>query len=283
MRRHDSTDPQPTDPSATDPHSTDGSASPSGPSHVLQVVRAGHDGDPTRVRTARTDPDAEVRAAALGALVRLGRSGLVPPTETGHALMEALEDPSPAVRRRAAGECASWATLAASADAGETHPGHATARESSTATAGELITALLPLLDDDDHRVAEVAAFACGEVVPALAAHPGGAGSAESGRTTPCHDAAVHALSRVAIDHDEHLCREAAVAALGSIGDPAGMPAVLAACRDRSSIRRRAVLALAAFDHPDATAELRRLTDDRDLQVRQAAEELLAIESGEVT
>ena len=68
-----------------------------------------------------------------------------------------------------------------------------------------------------------------------------------------------------------------------SIGDPDGLGPVLAACHDRATVRRRAVLALAAFDGPRVTAELQRLTGDRDLQVRQAAEELLAIEAGEDT
>ena len=71
------------------------------------------------------------------------------------------------------------------------------------------------------------------------------------------------------------------MAALGAIGDPSGLPAVLAGCRDRATVRRRAVLALAAFDGPAVSVELERLCADRDLQVRQAAEELRAIEVGE--
>ena len=66
-----------------------------------------------------------------------------------------------------------------------------------------------------------------------------------------------------------------AVAALGAIGDTAGLPAVLAACRDRATVRRRAVIALAAFEGPDVDAALRTALDDRDWQVRQAAEDLL--------
>jgi uncharacterized membrane protein len=38
------------------------------------------------------------------------------------------------------------------------------------------------------------------------------------------------------------------------------------------------VLALAAFDGPEVTEALERLAQDRDLQVRQAAEDQLAIE-----
>jgi HEAT repeat protein len=71
------------------------------------------------------------------------------------------------------------------------------------------------------------------------------------------------------------LAREAAVAALGALGDPAGLPAVLAGCNDKPAVRRRAVLALAPFDGPEVDAALRAALDDRDWQVRQAAEDLL--------
>jgi len=70
---------------------------------------------------------------------------------------------------------------------------------------------------------------------------------------------------------------EAAVAALGAIGDPAGLPAVLAALDDKPAIRRRAAVALAAFDGPDTEAALRRCLEDRDWQVRQVAEDLLDV------
>ncbi|MHB1584695.1 MAG: HEAT repeat domain-containing protein, partial [Acidimicrobiales bacterium] len=67
------------------------------------------------------------------------------------------------------------------------------------------------------------------------------------------------------------------VAALGAIGDPAGKAAVLdASAGDRPSVRRRAVVALAAFDGDDVDAALTAALADRDWQVRQAAEELSA-------
>ena len=69
--------------------------------------------------------------------------------------------------------------------------------------------------------------------------------------------------------------REAAVAALGAIGDARGLPAILAATGDRPAVRRRAVLALAPFEGPEVTAALERARDDRDWQVRDAAELLL--------
>jgi len=123
-------------------------------------------------------------------------------------------------------------------------------------TAGlDVSTHVLRLLDDPDPTVVEVAAWACGERRP-----PG--------------PGAVSRLASLATDHDDALVREAAVAALGAVGDPAGLPAVLSATRDKVTVRRRAVLALAAFTGPDVDAALARAAADRDWQVRQAAEDL---------
>ena len=63
-------------------------------------------------------------------------------------------------------------------------------------------------------------------------------------------------------------------AALGAIGDTRGAPAIIAACADKPHVRRRAVLALAPFDGNDVEAAIDRALDDRDWQVRQAAEDL---------
>jgi HEAT repeat protein len=106
--------------------------------------------------------------------------------------------------------------------------------------------------------VVEAAAWALGE-------H--GAAAAET--------AALDALAAVARSHDDPLCREAAVAALGAVGDRRGVPAILDATRDRPAVRRRAVLALAPFDGPEVREALERARSDRDWQVRQAAEDLL--------
>jgi len=119
-------------------------------------------------------------------------------------------------------------------------------------------SALLELLADDDAWVAEAAAYAIGE-------HP-----------APTRNA-LEATARAATSHRDPLVREAAVAALGAQGDPATLPAVLAACDDRPAIRRRAVLALAAFEGPDVEARLRAARADPDWQVRQAAEDLLGV------
>ena len=114
------------------------------------------------------------------------------------------------------------------------------------------------LLADPDSRVVEVSCFACGEI--------------------EWHDhPPVEPLSRVAREHTDPLCRESAAAALGAIGHPDGLDAVLAACSDRVTVRRRATLALAAFDDARAEDALRRALDDKDWQVRQAAEDLLEV------
>jgi HEAT repeat protein len=84
----------------------------------------------------------------------------------------------------------------------------------------------------------------------------------------------VGVLAELASDHADALVREAAVAALGAIGDEAGLPAILAATADKATVRRRAVLALAPFEGPEVEAALARALEDRDWQVRQAAEDL---------
>jgi HEAT repeat protein len=117
---------------------------------------------------------------------------------------------------------------------------------------------LVELLADDDAWVAEAAAYAIGE-------HP-----------RPSR-AAITAIERGATGHPDPLVREAAVAALGARGDPATLPAVLAACDDKPAIRRRAVLALAAFEGEAVEARLRVALEDPDWQVRQAAEDLSSI------
>lgn len=122
----------------------------------------------------------------------------------------------------------------------------------------EVAGVLVGLLADREVSVAEAAAWALGEISDAATA----AG-------------AVGRLAEVAGSHGDPLVREAAVAALGSLGDPGGLEAVLAACRDKPAIRRRAVLALAAFEGEEVDTALRAALEDRDWQTRQAAEDLL--------
>ena len=115
---------------------------------------------------------------------------------------------------------------------------------------------LVPLLHDADAQVVEMAAWACGEHESA-------------------HEEIMNELIRLVLHHDDALVREAAVAALGAIGDESGLPAILSACQDKPAIRRRAVLALAPFDSPEVEKALKTALEDRDWQVRQAAEDLL--------
>lgn len=120
---------------------------------------------------------------------------------------------------------------------------------------GDQPPSLLALLEDPEPSVVEAAAWACGERTPP---EPG---------VVPC-------LAQLTTGHDEPLCREAAVAALGAIGDDGGLEAILEATQDRPAIRRRAVLALAVFAGPEVDAALERARRDRDWQVRQAAEDV---------
>ena len=112
------------------------------------------------------------------------------------------------------------------------------------------------LLDDPEASVVETAAWALGERGNAPAA-------------------VVITLARTATEHPDPLCREAAVAALGALGDARGLQAILAATTDKPAVRRRAVIALAPFEGPEVEEALRRASTDRDRQVRQAAEDLL--------
>ncbi len=120
-----------------------------------------------------------------------------------------------------------------------------------------LIDALTGALDDAASAVAETAAWALGEW-----------GHASDGAPTDV-------LCKMVREHCNPLCREAAVAALGAIGARRALPSILAALEDKPAVRRRAVIALGAFDDPGAEEGLHRCLDDRDWQVRQAAEELL--------
>jgi HEAT repeat protein len=114
---------------------------------------------------------------------------------------------------------------------------------------------LLPLLADDDVTVVEVAAWSCGE-------------------REVVSDAVLRRLIELTTHAIEPLIRESSAAALGAIGDPRGLPAILAACEDKPAVRRRAILALAPFDGDDVRATVERALEDRDWQVRQAAEDL---------
>jgi HEAT repeat protein len=190
------------------------------------VVLAGHRGDVPAARRGLADRDPGVRAAAVGALARLGELRVAD-------VEAALADEAAAVRRRAV-------------DAAPDVRG-----KGSRAALPTLVTGALA---DPDPLVVVGAAWFAGE---------------------RRHRPAVPALATLAVSHEDTRCREAAIAALGAIGDPAGLDAVLTALGDRPTVRRRAAVALAGFDDPRVGPALRRAAEDRDWQVRQAAEELL--------
>lgn len=119
----------------------------------------------------------------------------------------------------------------------------------------ELADRVIDALADDE--LGEVAAFVLGELPLAAATK----------------ERAVAALGIQATTHDDAMYRESAVAALGALGD--GLPFILQAVGDVATVRRRAVLALAPFEGAEVDAALNRALEDRDWQVRQAAEDLL--------
>jgi HEAT repeat protein len=153
-------------------------------------------------------------------------------------LVGTLSDPAPVVRRRAC--LVAGPMVRAGADRGPI-----------VAALGRTVST------DADASVVESAAWALGEAGPA------------------CGSVEVQALCAVASTHADALCREAAVAALGAIGDPAALDTVLGATDDVAAVRRRATIALAAFEGPAVDDALAARLNDRDWQVRQAAEDLL--------
>lgn len=186
------------------------------------------------VLAALADEDDSVRATALGALVRGVRSGDGSLSDHALGAWRVAMTDTAPVVRRRAAELA--ASLARR----------------------ECVDALVVSLADADVTVVEAACWALGEL-----------GAARVRGTN-----AVQALAGVASDHRDALAREAAVAALGALGDEGGREAILRATEDRPAVRRRAVLALASYEGPDVDAALARALEDKDWQVRQAAEDL---------
>jgi HEAT repeat protein len=173
------------------------------------------------------------------------------------AAATALSDEDPVVRELALGALHRLGRLTAEqlrTALGD--PAVAVRRRAVLLAASRPEVALLDALDDDDDTVVEVAAFSCGERdeidEPTFARLAGLAGSAA-----------------------DPLVRESAVAALGALGDERALPVILRACADKPAVRRRAVLALAPFVGREVDAALHAALDDRDWQVRQAAEDVL--------
>lgn len=227
---------------------------------------AGYTGDEEVARAALRHEVPAVRAAGLGALARLGKLNLL-------ELRAGLVDPAALVRRRAcvlAGRpgLAGQPGLAGMEGFGE----------------GAVVDALACALSDPDPTVVEAACWALGELGAvdsrereesdgdlAGGARDTHAGEVLFGRASQV----VGPLATLATSHPEPLCREAAVAALGALGHPDGLGAVLAAMADKPAVRRRAAVALAAFEAPEAERALEKAAQDRDWQVRQVAEDVL--------
>jgi HEAT repeat protein len=194
------------------------------------------------------------RIARLRAAAEAGHAG---DAATARSL---LGDADPGVRGAAIGALArAGAITAADLELGcdDADPSVRRRAAEVIATApSELRGPIARLLADPDPTVVEAAAWAAGECNPAV---PG----------------TVETLSRLTTDSEDALVREAAVAALGAIGDERGLPAILAATTDKPAVRRRAVIALAPFSGPEVDQALQRALGDRDWQVRQAAEDLL--------
>ena len=122
------------------------------------------------------------------------------------------------------------------------------------------IQRLEPARSDDDPRVVEAVATAYGEL------------RAES---------AIPWLIEVATGDGDRSGREAAVAALGAIGDTAALPALLTlVAKAPPQVRRRAVVALTVFDDPAVEQAIRAAARDRNPSVREAAEMVVGRQPG---
>lgn len=166
----------------------------------------------------------------------------------------ALASPDPSMRATALGALERLGCLDDNQlRAGLTDTDAAVRRRGAQLAARHRLVGLFGALEDDDAMVIEMAAWAAGEREDA---------------------GYVGRLVELASGHDDALVREAAVAALGAIGDPAGLPAILKATTDKPAVRRRAIIALTPFDSPEADAAVERAKADKDWQVRMVAEEL---------
>jgi hypothetical protein len=126
---------------------------------------------------------------------------------------------------------------------------------------------LVVFLEGTDLDLAEVSAFTLGE-----RASRGGNTNVE-----------LAALREMAEHHDDALCREAAIAALGAAAEHldesdsnriATRTVLLAALEDKATIRRRAIVGLCLFDDPESVARVSAARSDRDTQVRRIAKAL---------
>lgn len=191
-------------------------------------------------------------SATAADLVRQARAGKAPPSDTVDS------------RRRTLALAARAALLQAAELENALSDPDARVRHQACEIAGrrpDLDVELVDLLTDPEPLVAEAAAFALGE------------------RRVTDHE--LSALIAAAGNAAHALVREAAVAALGAVGDPRGLEAVLAALADVVTVRRRAVLALAPFSGPAVERALAVAAADRDWQVRNAARDIASAADGD--
>jgi HEAT repeat protein len=181
------------------------------------------------------------------------------------AIRAARVDPDPVVRARAVGAAARQGGRTVAERVADLRDGAVEVRRSACGLEARhprrsvrVEAALIDCLDDPDALVTVSAAEALGEV-----------------RSRP----GVGPLAATAGTHDDARCREAAIAALGAIGDPDGLGAVLGGLEDKPAVRRRAVVALAAFSGERVEAALAHALEDRDWQVREVAQALLAVDA----
>jgi HEAT repeat protein len=208
------------------------------------------------------DPATEPAAGRRAAL-RRRRVVLAGHAGDAELARQALDDPDPVVQAAAVGALARIGTLSVTdvvrllgsgPDAVRRRAVSAALEVSGPGSRSTLYRAVTGALADPDSLVVVGAAWFLAERRVAAAVGP---------------------LATTARDHEDVRCREGAVAALGAIGHPDGLPAVLAALEDKPTVRRRATVALAGFDDPRVEPALRQSAEDRDWQVRQAAAELL--------
>ncbi len=178
------------------------------------------------------------------------------------AARAALTDPDPVARELALGATMRLGVLTDDDLRGAMGDDTASVRRRAAMLAGQRPSiSLRQLLDDPDTTVVEAAAWACGE-------------------QEVVGDDVLAKLIDLGVVSSDALVREACAAALGAIGDPRGLPTILHGCNDKPAVRRRAVLALAPFEGEAVDAALHAALEDRDWQVRQAAEDVLRAAEG---
>lgn len=189
------------------------------------------------------------------------------PTEPSALLndpLAGLDDADAAVRRLAVSACAARVgdpmTVAALRAVAVGDPDEHTRAQAVELLGGapSEVDFLLELLGDEGVLVAEAAATSLGEL--------------ESSE-------AVDSLMAVAADHTDKLLREAAVASLGAIGDERSRELLIGLTNEAPpQIRRRAVVALTAYDGPDIEEALKAARHDRNPMVREVAEAIIGPE-----